>query len=988
MCCYLGLQYPKLTREFEELVAVLYNPEGRWPFDDERWSLCSGVTPHMILEWAKQRRHSVHAFHQRTLIFRHVPDDRRHRKTLMFSFSNGHFWLMDSPPPELALTHVITPHTRKLDMVTVERDSRTPADYRLWEGPGRFSGEIPTPGLWRVPESKDLLAIRAELLASGRVPRVHMSGWHAVSHIAYQYTRQELRSLIEAGVLDESVRTARKKPTFAARVIPLAADHTARAAEDLCIVPGCETYASFAHRALTACLREQRVRVPAARRQQIAQEQNNACKICGDALGANWELDHEVPVCTTVASAPPTYQALCQECHRAKSGMEAHYSPSLESHLSESVWQALVAGPPCLSLIMQAAEPPHSAVEYADRSCSRTNILKTSAYPWPVAIPHDEVEAYQGKLGDFNYVITGVPRDAAEIENLLPLRGNGWYHISCVELARERGLDPIVTHVLRCTAHVEPDKFRRALNEVLSALPDDHMVEENGRLVQVRPRRQACNELVGYWGKRRMRDYVCETTSIADDAHAQRTLNGGGSMIVRNVPGFPELQDYVYEIEKHGRHTCYLLHRAVLDQEVCELTRLYLRAKATSRSFKLYELNTDSILYRGARLVGVDGIKTCTTTGHRMKAKHVLPVRRDPQPEKHAPWRVLTEDEAVQAVRRGESLFVEALAGCGKSTLLRRLVGELRALGKSVRCLGPTHVSVQNLEDSAHSPMTIARFLHAYGAGQRNRTDVLVIDELSLVDPYHWCRLATIFHHSQCQVLAAADFNQLQPVVTHYMGCRARCLRDTQFLKEFCGHNRLVLTECRRADERLFRLYASIAHSERPLEDDVALARQLYPKREGHCRVNLCTSHAMRERLVAALQLVFKPADAVLVENQQRAVEGQKNRPQDLWLWPGCELICASRLHNLRNQCSYFVVGVGPETVTLRAAGEGSPVQEFKRQDVVRLFRSSFARTYHSAQGLGFPEVRLWNCDDPNFTREHLVTGLSRSRGVVDFGRY
>jgi hypothetical protein len=55
---------------------------------------------------------------------------------------------------------------------------------------------------------------------------------------------------------------------------------------------------------------------------------------------------------------------------------------------------------------------------------------------------------------------------------------------------------------------------------------------------------------------------------------------------------------------------------------------------------------------------------------------------------------------------------------------------------------------------------------------------------------------------------------------------------------------------------------------------------------------------------------------------------------------------------------------------------------------VAELFRLPYARTYHSAQGLGFDRVRLWDCESKYFSAEHLVIGMSRCRrsDALDFG--
>jgi hypothetical protein len=142
-------------------------------------------------------------------------------------------------------------------------------------------------------------------------------------------------------------------------------------------------------------------------------------------------------------------------------------------------------------------------------------------------------------------------------------------------------------------------------------------------------------------------------------------------------------------------------------------------------------------------------------------------------------------------------------------------------------------------------------------------------------------------------------------------------------------------------------------------------------------------SHARRVALNAQLQDIYKQPGAILV-NPERST-ARKNVPQTMWIWVGQQLICASRLKNLRNQATYVVEEL---TETHAVVALGDERHRFALPRVAELFRLPFARTYHSAQGLGFDRVRLWDCESRFFTKEHLVTGLSRCRSsaALDFG--
>ena len=134
------------------------------------------------------------------------------------------------------------------------------------------------------------------------------------------------------------------------------------------------------------------------------------------------------------------------------------------------------------------------------------------------------------------------------------------------------------------------------------------------------------------------------------------------------------------------------------------------------------------------------------------------------------------------------------------------------------------------------------------------------------------------------------------------------------------------------------------------------------------------------------LQEVLKLAHGAILVNPGR-ITARKNIPQTMWIWLGQELICASRLLGLRNQATYRIEELSPNHAVLRG-GDNRPITLKPLSKVAELFRLPYARTYHSAQGLGFDRVRLWDCESKYFSAEHLVTGMSRCRHshALDFG--
>jgi len=140
----------------------------------------------------------------------------------------------------------------------------------------------------------------------------------------------------------------------------------------------------------------------------------------------------------------------------------------------------------------------------------------------------------------------------------------------------------------------------------------------------------------------------------------------------------------------------------------------------------------------------------------------------------------------VDLILSGRNVFYTGSAGCGKSTVLKAFVRELRSRGKMVNIIAPTgraaldingqtfwtyagwtplHMkkSLKDLKHAAHGKFIRARL---------KKTNVLVIDEISMVENHHFERLNVIMQEARgdnaafggVQLVVTGDFCQLPPV--------------------------------------------------------------------------------------------------------------------------------------------------------------------------------------------------------------------------------
>ena len=161
----------------------------------------------------------------------------------------------------------------------------------------------------------------------------------------------------------------------------------------------------------------------------------------------------------------------------------------------------------------------------------------------------------------------------------------------------------------------------------------------------------------------------------------------------------------------------------------------------------------------------------------------------NPTKPKSIPDLVLCEEQEnlVQTIISGRNVFYTGSAGCGKSTVLRSFVRRLRDLGKQVDIVAPTGKAALNVHgstfwsyagwtpDTMKKPMTeVIAACHKKQTWKRlNKTDALVIDEISMMENFYLERLNRIMKEARIQgrkpfggvqIIVCGDFCQLPPV--------------------------------------------------------------------------------------------------------------------------------------------------------------------------------------------------------------------------------
>lgn len=142
--------------------------------------------------------------------------------------------------------------------------------------------------------------------------------------------------------------------------------------------------------------------------------------------------------------------------------------------------------------------------------------------------------------------------------------------------------------------------------------------------------------------------------------------------------------------------------------------------------------------------------------------------------------------ELVDLILSGRNVFYTGSAGTGKSTVLKAFVKRFQQLGKRVKILAPTGRAALDINGSttwtyagwtpdAHKKPLERLRAGAHGKHVHKRlteTDVLVVDEISMVENHHFQRLNYLMKEARgketafggVQIIVTGDFCQLPPV--------------------------------------------------------------------------------------------------------------------------------------------------------------------------------------------------------------------------------
>jgi ATP-dependent exoDNAse (exonuclease V) alpha subunit len=293
-----------------------------------------------------------------------------------------------------------------------------------------------------------------------------------------------------------------------------------------------------------------------------------------------------------------------------------------------------------------------------------------------------------------------------------------------------------------------------------------------------------------------------------------------------------------------------------------------------------------------------------------------------------------------------EGMLINGRAGTGKTYLINQLINAIKERGFKYACLAPTNKSARLIEgDTLDSLSFQSVFNNNKLVKWALSINYIIVDEISMVKEKFY-RLLTNIKKINPKIIffVCGDFQQLKPVNDSWKGD----YENSPVLLDLCQNNKLVLTKCRRSDEKLFNLCHNV--NEVNVED--------FPIKI-ETNLNIAYYHSTRK------QVNNECMERYLSLQSDEPIEIQEDeynpKTQHLKLVKGMPIIChrTCKKIELLNSDRFVITSINNKefefTNELRIE-KGEEPMKMEIKDFHRYFYLAYCITVHASQGETFKE--------------------------------
>lgn len=586
-----GLSLETVMRTFDN---VLDNP--LWRRQQKQFTI------EEIAAFAKHRGAALYIFHGRRPVLTQ-PAEGTNCRAIVASYWSGNFYFLKDAGKMVARTTVSERVRTRPTAVLVTSVRRPPKEESFtdefpWD---QALADVPPDHYWvhssEGPETEEadeghtIQGALRRFLDSGRFPLISWARYrsrdgHPIDkplQLTYHKTAYDGPGQHGSIVVKSMARDASQTRDWAAK---------------LSIPYGGQSLGPFTTVVLDTLLkRRTRHQIDPSQRLYLMTLQKGKCAKCDDDC-RNPEIDHIVPLCKGGSDDLSNLQALCSQCHGAKSKAENAPLGYLKSRFNNEVYENLVLSPapPCMifkdpglqeySPISHAQIVSHLAV---DIKGSRRNALY-QATELPVFTPLDDIlpVSPEKDLPDMVYVDKPfAASDLAAILAGLPYHGPGWYSKIAIQYClRTHKLSwQDLRYGVTASGRVPGDDVRAVIDQMDAAWEGVELNNKNDN-----PAKRSVNSAVGAWGMKpggvQMKGWI----SFKDEYPTSFVQGPGLPLNTTHTPdgfGVPGLISRLMALELRDPSSYRPLYDLCLCTEHVRLAQCYQALQAISKVQRL-----------------------------------------------------------------------------------------------------------------------------------------------------------------------------------------------------------------------------------------------------------------------------------------------------------------------------------------------------------------------------------------------------------------
>ena len=712
----------------------------------------------------------------------------------------------------------------------------------------------------------------------------------------------------------------------------------------------------------------------------------NKCAVC-EIVCKELEIDHITPLACGGSNELDNLQPLCPDCHKLKTTEEKTlgiYKADEEiSFFNDLVLKNVVNTFEFKTWSFVETVKPYTVINPKSKEfkldCrkSRRNNLFYNQKEFPRFSVMDNVKPFSGVVQCGLYFV--------KTDNIFPFRGNGWYLQALVEYGLSQNLispNNIIAELL--PSHKLPaNYFQKQVDVLLKAFECEPEIQK-----------LAVNSLVGTFGRTKATATDIKFTLDPYNA-SQWWVEKEDNRVVfirdHNLENGRKLYEGIFAQEMELEGTKYLLYKQVLENEIIELHKL--ETALRDRGAVILDRNTDAIRYLSLNEIEIQAYwdkdipkyqreepkeLRCQMMAHLKREKDLDLGIFDLQWNIQYDYPSTVEKAALEIVEKGESMHIDGRAGCGKTTLLNAVKKVLKERNMTWKAFAPTNKAARLIGgETIHSVFQKYKSKKNILFKALQKVDYIFIDEVSMMVKDFY-QLFTLIKRSfpEMRFIISGDFGQLPPVNDNWTGD----YENSAALYLLCGGNRIVLTKCRRADDRLFQLCKQV--------DELDFTQYQYKEFQATEKtwLNLALTHTTRKRVNKECMQRYlqemKPSQTVFIgRNKFNA------KTQDVTLAKGMPVIahktvCMEEDIRVLNSQRFIVKSVNSKTIVLiEECGDGVikiPVTSFHKY-----FYLGYCLTIHASQGETFTsKYTVYDWGHPNFCSKAKYVALSRGTAI------